>query len=199
MKRNEISFSNAVPPKDVPYPPDGSFNWLRSTAAHDEWAIGDRAGSDLPSQLESITASAEVNGLTLALNFTRFMADPTLHKHLRSANGDYLRLAESVLPFADGYLIRFLSDQQECAHWYVFLNSDGSDHCVVSSNEYFDADEMDYELDELKATDFCFWTESFELFFCRYWIEHEVMFSQCNETPFPDVDPQILALYTNSG
>tara|TARA_R110000850_G_scaffold22210_8_gene64913 strand:- start:9946 stop:10545 length:600 start_codon:yes stop_codon:yes gene_type:complete len=199
MKLHETPFSTASPPKDVPYTPDGSFNWLRSTATHDEWAIGDRAGSNLPSQLEALTASAEANGLTLPAIFTSFMADPTLHKHLRSANGDYLRLAESVLPFANGYLIRFLSDQQECAHWYLFVNSTGSDHCVVSSYEYFDADEMDYELDELKETDFQFWTESFELFFCRYWIEHEIMFAQVDETPFPDIDPQILALYTNGG
>ncbi len=196
MKLDQSPFQTSVPNKEVPYNPDGSFDWLRSTPTHNEWAIGDRQVNELSAQLESLMDSANAHGVTLPAIFLTFFNDPSLHKHLRSANGDYLRLADNLLPFDDGYLARFLSDQQECAHWYMFLNSDGSDHCIVSSYEYFDADDMDYEPDEITANDFQYWTDSFELFFARYWIEHEIMFAQNDETPLPAIDPKILKLYT---
>jgi hypothetical protein len=128
-------------------------------------------------------------------NRVSFISGGSLHKHLRSANGDFLSVAESVLPFADGYLIRFLQDQQGCVFWYLYVNADGSDHCVVSSFEYFDANGMDYELDELKASDFVFWASSVEGFFCRYWITHEMMFARNDGTPPPNVDPRFHELY----
>ena len=196
MKLDQSPFQTTVAEKEVPHLPDGNFDWLRGTPTHDEWAIGDRQLNELSSQLESLTNSANAHGVMLPSTFLTFSSDPSLHKHLRSANGDYLRLADNLLPFDDGYLARFLSDQQEGAHWYLYLNSDGSDHCVVSSYEYFDADETDYEPDEITATDFQYWTDSFELFFARYWIEHEVMFARYDETPLPAIDPKILKLYT---
>ena len=195
MQIEQSPFENAIPKKDVPFIPDGEFGWLRSTTVHAEWAIGDRQHAELPAQLDSLIASAKRHTVALPREFMSFFNDQSLHKHLRSANGDYLRLADKLLPFDDGYLARFLSDQKECAHWYLFLNSDGSDYCVVSSYEYFDADEMDYEQDEISSTDFHYWAESFELFFSRYWIEHEVMFAQNEETPLPNVDKRILDLY----
>ena len=195
MNQSGSPFSIAATLKEVPYPPDGSFAWLRELPTHEEWALGDRNGDALPAQMESILASASDVSLTLPEIFTTFMGDPSLHKRLRSANGDYLNLAESVLPFADGYLIRFLHDQQEGVFWYIYVAGDGSDHCVVSSYEYFDADEMDYELDELKESDFGYWAPSFEHFFCAYWIAHEMMFSRFDETPPPDVDVKFHKLY----
>ncbi len=195
MDHADSPFNNAAPLKDVPYPPDGSFGWLRELPKHSEWALGERQADLLPLQLKSIIASATAVSLLLPEIFTNFMGDASLHEHLRSANGDYLNLAESVLPFEDGYLIRFLHDQQESVFWYVYTNADGSDHCVVSSYEYFDADEMDYELDDLKESDFGFRAPSFEHFFCAYWIAHEMMFSCFDETPPPDVDTRFHELY----
>ena len=195
MDHSNTPFPEALPLKDVPYPPDGAFAWLRKTSTHNEWAIGDENADSIPTQLKSVLASAASVSLTLPEIFTSFMSDASLHKHLRSANGDYLCLAESVLPFADGYLIRFLHDQQGCVFWYVYTNADGSDHCVVSSTEYFDADDMDYELDELQESDFAYWAPSFEYFFSAYWIAHEMMFSSCDGTPPPDVDSKFHKLY----
>ena len=105
MDQSNSPFSNAAPLRDVPYQPDGSFDWLRGLPTHDEWALGERCADSLPAQLDAITASAAAVSLSLPAVFTSFMGDPSLHQHLRSANGDYLNLAESVLPFADGYLI----------------------------------------------------------------------------------------------
>lgn len=195
MKLKQSPFAAAAPTKPLPYAPDGRFDWLRTTPSHDEWAIGDKRLKELPVQLRSLVKSAKKHGVVLPDVFVAFFKDASLHKHLRSANGDYLRLAQSVLPFANGFLARFLSDQQECIHWYLFLNSDGSNHCVVSSYEYFDADEMDYEIEDIAAKDFHFWAESFERFFIQYWLAHEVMFAENDDTPLPSVDPKILKHY----
>ena len=105
-------------------------------------------------------------------------------------------MAESVLPFGDGYLVRFLADQQGCAFWYLYTNKDGSDHCVVSSCERFDGDEMEYEMDELKETDFQFWAESFEAFILRFWLENEILFAEYDSTPPPEVGQRFLELYS---
>lgn len=196
MKLNESPFTNAVPEKELPHSPDGAFQWLRGTPTHDEWAIGDERADEIPSQLDLATAAAKRRDVSLPTTFTMFMADATLHKHLRSANGDYLDLAESLLPFSGGYLLRFLSDQQGCAYWYLFIDAKGADHCVVSSYEYFDADEMDYESEELKESDFLYWANSVEGFFSRYWIEQEMMFSRNDGTPPPNIDPRFLQIDT---
>jgi hypothetical protein len=195
MQPADSPFSNETHIKELPHVLDGTFAWLTETPTHDEWAIGDRRGSDLPAQLDSAIASAKNHGLTLPAEFVTFIRMPEWHKHLRSVTACYLNLAESLLPFANGFLLRFLHDQQECAFWYLYLNADASDHCVVSSYEYFDADDMDYELDELKETDFHIRETSFERFLSRFWIENEILFAKYDNTDPPDVEERFLKMY----
>ncbi len=66
---------------------------------------------------------------------------------------------------------------------------------MVSSYEYFDADDMDYEIEDLKETDFHIRAVSFEAFLSRFWLENEILFAQYDSTPPPDVDPRFLKLY----
>ena len=66
----------------------------------------------------------------------------------------------------------------------------------MSSIEYYDADEMDYEIEDLKDTDFHIWAESFESFWSRFWLENEILFAQYDSTDPPNVDPRFLKLYT---
>lgn len=196
MVPSDSPFTNECDIKELPHTLDGSFGWLAGTPTHHEWAIGNECAKQTPSQLKAVIASAKSNGLTLPAEFVAFMRTPNLHKHLRSAGGCYLKIAETVLPFGTGFLVRFLHDQQGCAFWYIYVTADGKDHCVVSSYEYFDADEMDYELEDLKETDFHVWATSFEGFLSRFWIENEIMFSESDGTPLPDVDPRFLELYS---
>jgi len=196
MQPSELPFTNDADLKELPHPLDGTFAWVTKLPAHDEWAIGDERAAELPDQLESALESAKENNASLPTEFVTFIRTPDWHKRLRSATGCYLDVAESLLPFANGYLLRFLNDQQGCAFWYIFTNADGSDHCVVSSYEYFDADDMDYEIEELKETDFHVWASSFEGFVSRFWIENEINFANYDDTPPPDVDPRFLKLYT---
>lgn len=196
MEIGNTPFTNSLPVKETPHLPDGSFGWLTATPTHDEWAIGDEKADELPMQLVAAIDSAKESGVSLPSEFVNFIRDSELHKHLRSANGDYLDLARTLLPVFNGYLLRFLSDQQGCNFWYLYLSHDGSDHCVVSSYEYFDADDMDYEPEELSPNDFTYFSPTFEAFFCRYWIEHEMMFHRNDDTPPPNVDQKFFELYS---
>lgn len=198
MQPSDSPFSNAADIKELPHVLDGTFAWLTATPVHDEWVIGNPCGEDLPAQLDTAIASAADHGIQLPPEFLTFIRTPEWHKHLRSATGCYLALAESLLPFANGFLLRFLSDQQDCAFWYLYLNADGSDHCVVSSYEYFDANNMDIDVGELQETDFYIWETSFERFMSRFWIENEILFASCNGTPPPEVDPKFLEMYAQS-
>lgn len=168
---------------------------MTQTPTHKEWAIGDERADQLPAQLTTAIASAEEHGIQLPREFAAFIRTPQLHKHVRSVTACYLNLAASLLPFDKGFLLRFLHDQQDCAFWYLYLNADGSDHCVVSSYEYFDADDMDYESDELQEKDFRLAETSFERFLSRFWIENEILFAKYDKTSPPAVDARFLRLY----
>lgn len=195
MQTSDSPFTNESKIRELPHVIDGTFSWLMDTPTHKEWAIGDERADDLPAQLAAAIASAEKHGLRLPPEFVTFIRTPKWHKHLRSVTACYLNLAESILPFADGFLLRFLHDQQDCAFWYLYLNSTGLDHCVVASYEYFDADDMDCEIEDLKETDFHFCETSFERYMSRFWLENEILFAKYDNTPPPKVDPKFLKMY----
>jgi hypothetical protein len=195
MQPADSPFTNDTDLKELPHSFDGTFAWLIKTPTHDEWAIGDDRADDLPKQLDSAIASAGKLGVRLPSEFVTFIRTPQWHKHLRSVTACYLNLARTLLPCSDGFLLRFLHDQQDCAFWYLYLNADGSDHCVVSSYDYFDADNMDFEKDELKEKDFHIWETSFERFLSRFWIENEILFAKYDETDPPDIDERFLKMY----
>jgi hypothetical protein len=192
MRPSKSPFTNSADLKKLPHVLDGSFAWLRKTPRHREWTIGERSARELPGQLKSVIASARAHGIRLPDEFVGFVRKPALHAHLRSVTACYLDVANSVLSFRRGFLVRFLRDQQDCAFWYLYLNKTASDHCVVSSIEYFDADDMDDEIDDPKETDFRFESVSFEAFLSQFWLENEILFSRYDSTPPPDVDPRFL-------
>jgi hypothetical protein len=114
MLPSDSPFANEADLKELPHRLDGSFTWLAKTPRHNEWAIGERSASKLSSQLESVIASAKRHGITLPNEFVTFIGNPVLHEHLRSVTACYLDVAESVLPFANGYLIRAGPAHEEC-------------------------------------------------------------------------------------
>ncbi len=195
MLPEDSPFTNVAELKELPYAVDGSLAWLAKTPRHSQWAIGDRSAAKLSSQLASVIACATSHGVTLPKQLVAFIGTPALHAHVRSVTACYLDVAEKVLPFANGYLIRFLADQQGCVFWYLYANKGGSDHCVVCSYEYFDAVDMDYETDEVKETDFQFQAESLEAFLLRFWLENEIQFAKYDAALPPDIAPRFLDLY----
>lgn len=195
MLHSDSPFTNVVELKELPYATDGSFAWLSKAPQHSAWAIGDRSAAKLPTQLATVTTSAEQQRVTLPREFVAFIGNPDLHARLRSVTACYLDVAERVLLFAGGYMVRFLADQQGCAFWYLFINGDSSDHCVVSSFEYFDADDSDGDGAEMSEAEFQFQAESFEGFLIRFWLENEIGFAEIDSTPPPDVALRFLKLY----
>ena len=195
MNQDQTPFSNSVEINELPHDFDGSFGWLSDTPTHAEWAIGDRSGGLHDEQLNSAINSAAVHEIQLPKEFLAFMRNTGMHKHVRSASGCYLDVANTVIPLEGGYLLRFLNDQQGCAFWYLYMNSDASDHCVVCAYEYQDLDDGDYELDEITASDFHVCESGFERFISRFWIENEIMFAQYDETPPPNIPDKYLKLY----
>ena len=82
MQIEDSPFTTSQPSKETPHQPDGSFGWLAKTPTHSEWAIGDEKADELPSQLDSIVASADEHGVSLPDEFTGFIRNVGLHKHL---------------------------------------------------------------------------------------------------------------------
>ncbi|MCA9073236.1 MAG: hypothetical protein KDA84_30140, partial [Planctomycetaceae bacterium] len=185
-------FTDELP--ELPFALNGSFDWLGNLPSFDSH-IGRRKAGELTAQLSAAKTSAEQQGFALPQEFASFVLNPELHQHLRSSTDCYLSLTESVLQVLGGSLLRFLADSQGAVYWYLFLNSDGSDHCVVSSFEYFDADQMDYEPEEIQESDFRFEAESFEAFLCRFWLVNEISFAEDEGDPLPNVEPRFLELY----
>lgn len=56
-----------------------------------------------------------------------------------------------------------------CILVHLFKNSDATDHYLVSIYDFFNADEMDYEIEDLKESDSHIWVISIEAFGSWFW------------------------------
>jgi len=174
----------ALPP--ISEPLEDNFDWLRAQPPQDEWALAIDA-DDVERKLPLYSAQS---GLTLPSAFTTFLRSPDLPRRLRSVTACYVELSDapvSVLAPEPGWLIHFLSDQQYCLHWNLFVGADGS-HCVLCS---FDAYGIAFEENAtasfrpLDLTKEKVWvcTPSFSEFLYRYWLETEIWFALTEEKP----------------
>jgi hypothetical protein len=196
MNPQDTPFANVRDQHQLPFDLDGSFGWLMEQPVQTDDLIAQCEAGELRNQLSVAEQSAASSGVSLPPEFTNFLKSSEKQRYVRSATGCYLDLAQNLLPLFDGYLLRFLLDSQGFAFWYLYLNRDGSDHCVVISYEYFDADEMDREIDEISESDLVFDSPDFETFLCRYWLENEIMFANCDGTPLPSVDREFTEAFT---
>jgi hypothetical protein len=147
-------------------------------------------------QLEKIAAQAEQLGLTLPPGFLQFMASPELQDRIPSCTACYFSLGKEIIPCPgseNGYLLRFLNDQQDCLLWYLYLTPKG-EHCVVVSAYLLDDEEDDSgPLSEnamnnvVRNTQVC--APSFESFLYRFWLENTLWFN-LNEAEAPLTDAQ---------
>lgn len=83
-----------------------------------------------------------------------------------------------------GWLIHFLSDQQWCLHWSLYLSAAGEE-CVVCTEEAYGFDDNDEDgspLDLVKeGAAYC--ASSFSEFLYRFWIENEIYFKLNDKVP----------------
>src|SRR4051812_19487767 len=113
-----------LPP--VPFPMTGDFAWLAAQPVQQEWAIGGGPVAELP----PLVTACDQLGLSLPPAFLTFLSTPDLHRRIRSCTACYLDVSGGPVraPGQDGYLIRFLADQQGCLYWYLYLTADSQDH-----------------------------------------------------------------------
>jgi len=182
-----------LPP--VPFAMTGDLDWLAAQPAHDEWCVGAEPVAELP----PLVAGCERLGLSLPPAFLAFMRTPALRQRIRSCTACFVDVGAAPVkaPAGDGYLVRFLADQQGCLFWYLFLTADGRDHAVVCSPDYYDSAPAEDDDRHPDAVVFC--GESFETFLCRYWLENEIWFADNDNTPMPDVGAEYISRYQALG
>jgi hypothetical protein len=166
----------------------GDFGWLatqpnRWNPGNCQLATWEQDREDLlhraTEKFAALRRSADEKGVAIPPEFFRFMEDPDLIHRIRSATDCYFepsqRLAES--PREDGgYFIHFLSDQQGCLFWNLYLSAKHG-HCVVASEQYFGDDKFDDEDDEESVDGLHFCAPLFEAFIYRFWLENEIWYS----------------------
>ncbi|MEV0325071.1 hypothetical protein AB0H63_01285 [Micromonospora echinospora] len=182
-----------LPP--VPFELRGDLGWLATQPVHEEWSINGNATVQLP---ELLTACERVR-LLLPPSFTRFMASSQLQDRVRSNTACFIDLdsAPVAAPAGGGHLVRFLSDQQGCLYWYLYLTEGGGDHAVVCSPDFYGVEADVPPPADPDGISFC--AESFEAFLCRFWLENEVWFAVTAGTPLPDVGAEYVERYRSAG
>ena len=197
MKQPETLFTSAREQHPLPFKLDGSFSWLRKFPSHKEH-IGVLMQKKLQSQFNKIESVSLQSGIPLPPDFVSFITDIDLQAKIRSISDCYLDLAANFLPLRDGHLLRFLSDSQGCAFWYLFLRPlELNGQAVVICYTYFDADDDDSEdISKLHPRKFVFDSPSFESWLCRYWLENEIVYAYHDNTEPPDVGKKCIRLFT---
>lgn len=150
----------------------------------------------LKTQLDHLTRLAPQLGLTLPAPFLAFMGDPERRDQIPSCTACYFDLPEKIVKSPvgdDGYLIRFLNDQQGVLYWYLYLTPGGQE-AVLVSNIFYDEDVSQFPLESIRgATAFC--APGFEAFLYRFWLENSLWFGLDGGT-LTDVQQRYLAHYT---
>lgn len=151
---------------------DGSFGWLRglsprSSALHYE--DGDDGTALAADRLARLVAVSSERGLELPQPFLSFMTTPELFRRVSSVTGCYLDLSHNLLhpDLPSGPLLRFLTDSQECAAWYLQLRHEGSARVLASWHlEHDDDGELVPDFKRMHVV-----AQDFETFIYRFWLE----------------------------
>lgn len=187
----------------------GSLQWLEQAGEADEYISPDEGGEEedtLPTRLSALSAAARALGLTLPAAFLRLMASPALRERIPSCTACYFTLSKRIVPCPgseEGYLIRFLNDQQDVLSWYLYLTPQGEHSVLVSPYELDTAAEDEEESEPLTEqqrqsiianTLVC--APSFEAFLYRFWLENVLWFVvNEGEGSLTDAQQQYLAHY----
>lgn len=179
-----------------PYRFDGTFGWLSEQPSH-RHNIATGAKRTLSRQWANILKESGRNEIRIPKAFADFITTSHLHPKIRSISDCYLSLARTFIPFGRGHLLRFLNDSQGCAFWYLYIDSNTDQHCVVICYDYFDADDDDsQDLSIISPKHFVYDSPSFEAWLCRYWLENEIVFAHHDRTEMPRIPPRYIRAFT---
>ena len=160
--------------------------------------------------IDQLAHTARQLGLSLPESFTRFMASPELQDRVPSCTDCHFFLPETIVPCPgsqDGYLVRFLDDQQFVLLWYLYLTRQGK-HCVLAAHprfhdlaeapEYAEPFKSEQEKQKaLKKVYVC--APSFEAFLYRFWIENTIWYHLYLRKPLTEEQKRYLSHYKPVG
>jgi hypothetical protein len=113
-----------------------SLDWLGPLdEATDQEMQVHRDRPKAPGQLQEIEAASGRLGLSLPASFLQLMASSALQDRIPSATACYFELGKAIAPYPgsqDGFIIRFLNDQQNVLTWYLYLTRDGASGVIVT-------------------------------------------------------------------
>lgn len=193
LEENGSTRGPAPPSQDVRVrrrPPGAHDPWLADQPTPEECSIGTEPVAELP----ELEAACDRLGLTLPAVFLDFLRSPQLQSKIHSCTACFVDVGPEPVkaPGADGYLIRFLADQQGCVYWYLYVTA--TDHAVVSSVDFYgDPEDGDDEGDDEGEIEFC--GESIEAFLYRFWLENEIWFAADEGDPLPNDAEEYIRRY----
>jgi len=135
----------------------------------------DTVSANAAAKVQKLIEQAETLGLRLPEHFIKLMSSEVAQNRILAYTANYFDLGKSIsiLPDGEGYVVRFLNDQQSCFFWYLHLNQN-SEHCVLCTFALIgdEADDPVETMDALKQKVVrC--SPSFEDFIRRFHIESE--------------------------
>jgi hypothetical protein len=120
-----------LPPLDAP---GERLDWLQQLdEATDQQMRVYRDRAKALGNLPDIEATADQLGLRLPAPFLRLMASPALQDRIPSSTACCFELGKAIASYPgrqDGFILRFLNDQQNVLTWYLYLTRDGAS-CVI--------------------------------------------------------------------
>jgi hypothetical protein len=162
---------------------DGTLQWLYPTPKDSPPAVSaDRQTlanlASPPAHLRELVFSAEHLRLTLPEPFLSFMALPVLQEAIFACSADWVDSTAKIVPcpgHQEGYIIRFLNDQQDCEFWYLYLIPKSQVQYVLVSHLRLDPEEDETYRDPEGPADLAdaifLCAPTFETFLYRYWLE----------------------------
>lgn len=185
-----------------PLPEDlftGQLQWLKAAAQIEE--EDEKELAEVRQRLQKLSGQVEALGLSLPEAFLQLIGSPALQRSIPSCTACEFEVLDTIIPYPgnkEGYIIRFLNDQQDVLTWYLYLTPTG-EHAVLVAPLC---------LDRLKDPDYVenpeAWTgeavfrntllcaPSFEAFIFRFWIENMLWFGVESDHPlFPEMERYI--------
>jgi hypothetical protein len=166
--------------------PDESLAWLGPLDEHTDQQMHIHRNRQVASgKLDQIETSAQRLGLTLPPSFLRLMGSPELQNRIPSCTACYFSLSNDIIPCPgseQGYIVRFLNDQQEVLLWYLYLAPTGEQRVLVSPfmlDEVAQGGPMNDQNDQTRQaiidnTFEC--APTFAEFIYRFWLENVIWF-----------------------
>lgn len=150
---------------------------------------------------KQVIVSAQQRGISLPDAFLQLLASTELQDHIPSCTDCWFWFS-TILPCPgskDGYIIRFLQDNQGCVAWYLYLSPNGQE-CVLASSVHLDMMAAHPETfgnlsqeEAMEQTYVC--ALSFEAFLYRFWIENVLWFNLDMRKPLTKEQQQYLSYY----